>query len=218
VDLVGHSGCVVYSQLSPDTADAAILEQTAYFASLGQEFEWKAYTHDQPTDLVQRLVAHGFEPDEMEAIMVLDLHTAPPALLAPTPNVKRLRQLDELHDVSSIRQQVRGDQVVKQLAYELEHAPDSMSVYVAHADNVPAACGWIRFPKASAFASLWGGSTLPQLRNRGLYTALLAVRVQEARSRGWRFVTVDAGRMSRPILEKRGFRLLTYATACNWHR
>ena len=30
-------------------------------------------------------------------------------------------------------------------------------------------------------------------------------------------VTIDAGHMSRPIVEKRGFRLLTYATACNWH-
>ena len=75
------------------------------------------------------------------------------------------------------------------LAYELEHAPDHLSVYVAYADNVPVACGWIRFPEASPFASLWGGSTVPELRNRGLYTALLAVRVQEARARGWRYLT-----------------------------
>jgi len=27
------------------------------------------------------------------------------------------------------------------------------------------------------FASLWGGSTLPELRNRGLYTSLLAARI-----------------------------------------
>ena len=73
-----------------------------------------------------------------------------------------------------------------------------------------------RFPAHSAFASLWGGSTLPELRGRGLYTGLLAARLQEARARGARYLTVDAGPMSRPILERRGFRLLTHATACTW--
>lgn len=99
----------------------------------------------------------------------------------------------------------------------MQHAPDHLSVYVAYVNAIPAACGWIRFPQASAFASLWGGSTLPELRKRGLYTALLAARVQEAIRRGAPYLTVDAGHMSRPILEKRGFRLLTYATACTWH-
>ena len=73
-------------------------------------------------------------------------------------------------------------------------------------------------PPRSAFASLWGGSTLPELRKRGLYTSLLNARLEEARQRGFRYLTVDAGDMSRPILEKRGFRLLTHATACNWAR
>ena len=68
-----------------------------------------------------------------------------------------------------------------------------------------------------ALALLAGAVGLPELRNRGLYTALLAARVQEARARGWRYLTIDAGHMSRPIVEKRGFRLLTYATACTWH-
>jgi len=155
--------------------------------------------------------------DESEAILVLDVRAAPAALLAPAANVRRLRQIDELRDAAAVRRRVRGDDGIERLAYEMAHAPDYLSVYVAYADNVPAACGWIRFPQASAFASLWGGSTVPELRNRGLYTALLAARVQEARARGWRYLTIDAGPMSRPIVEKRGFRLLTYATACTWH-
>jgi GNAT superfamily N-acetyltransferase len=214
VDVVGHAGCVIYSDLSPETTDAAIDEQIAYFQSIGRDFEWKAFAHDQPADLVQRLAAHGFEVDETEAIMVRDMHDTPAELLAPTPNVKRLHQLDELRDVSAIKP---GAQSIERLAFEMEHAPEYLSVYVAYIDNAPAACGWIRFPQESAFASLWGGATLPNLRNRGFYTQLLAARIQEARERGWRYVTIDAGAMSRPIVEKRGFRLLTYATACTWH-
>ena len=89
-------------------------------------------------------------------------------------------------------------------------------MHVAWVDGTPAACGWIRFRPGGAFASLWGGSTLPELRQRGAYAALVAARLAEARARGARFVTVDAGPMSRPILHQRGFRLLTYATACSW--
>jgi len=74
----------------------------------------------------------------------------------------------------------------------------------------------IRFHPRSSFASLWGGSTVPERRRRGLYTALLAVRAQEARRRGYRFLTIDASPMSRPICEKHGFQFLTCAHECVW--
>ncbi len=57
----------------------------------------------------------------------------------------------------------------------------------------------------SPFASLWGGSTLASHRKRGFYTALLAVRVQEAIRRGARYLTIDASPMSRPIVARFGF-------------
>ena len=63
---------------------------------------------------------------------------------------------------------------------------------------------------------MWGGSTLPLYRRRGLYTALLALRVQEAIRRGYRFVAIDTSPMSRPIVEKHGFRLITYAQDHDW--
>src|SRR2546422_2145545 len=159
VDLIGRSGTVIFSRLTSETADVAIAEERRYFQSLGQDLEWKAYAHDQPADLVQRLAAHGFEQQETEAIMVLDVHDPPAALLAPTPNVKRLHQVDELRDVSAIKQQLGDNRPFERLAYELEHAPDYLSVYVLYAGGLPAACGWIRFPESSPFASLWGGAT-----------------------------------------------------------
>jgi len=41
-----------------------IEEQVADFERLGLEFEWKLYDHDQPSDLRDRLVAHGFAVEE----------------------------------------------------------------------------------------------------------------------------------------------------------
>jgi GNAT superfamily N-acetyltransferase len=98
----------------------------------------------------------------------------------------------------------------------MEQSPNSISIYVAYLNAEPAACGWIRFPTNRAFASLWGGSTVPELRSRGLYRAVLDARIQEARARGTRYLTVDARSMSRPILERAGFQTLTHATACTW--
>ena len=221
VDLVGKSGVVIHSRLSEDTADAAIEEQMGYFGHLGQEFEWKVFSHDQPPDLIQRLAAHGFEIDETEAVLVHDLrsHAELPESACDVA-VRRLSTTDELREVASIKSRVYGEgfaDIVGRLAYEMDHAPETLSVYVACVGETPAACGWIRFRSGGAFAGLWGGSTVPELRRRGIYTALVRARLDEARRRGVHFVTVDAGQMSRPILERRGFQLLTHATACTWH-
>jgi GNAT superfamily N-acetyltransferase len=219
IDLLGGAGTVIYSRLTADNVEDAITEQVEYFAALGQGFEWKAFSHDQPADLVQRLAARGFEVEEKEAVLVLEVESAPSSV--PSHTVKRIKHPEELDEAAGVKSQVYGgdaDTLFKHLAAELTNDPASLSVYLAYLDGAPAACGWIRFPARSAFASLWGGSTLPQQRKRGLYTSLLNARLEEARQRGYRYLTVDARDMSRPILEKRGFRLLTHATACNWAR
>ena len=51
---------------------------------------------------------------------------------------------------------------------------------------------------------------------RGLYTALVATRVQAALRRGYRFLTIDASPMSQPIVASHGFQLLTYACDYAW--
>jgi hypothetical protein len=104
--------------------------------------------------------------------------------------------------------------MTERLARDLQQTPDQLSVYVAYVDGVPASAAWIYFHTGSQFASLWGGSTVPTYRKRGLYGALLAARVQEAQRRGVRFLTVDASLMSRPILESLGFRWLSTIYPC----
>jgi len=41
--------------------------------------------------------------------------------------------------------------------------------------------------------------------------------VDEVIRRDFRLLTVDAGDLSRPILGKLGFRVITHAQACRWH-
>jgi GNAT superfamily N-acetyltransferase len=91
-----------------------------------------------------------------------------------------------------------------------------VSIYISYQGEQPASAAWIFFHAGSSFASLWGGSTLPQFRNQGHYSLLLAARAQKARARGFTLLTVDASPMSRPILEKHGFQYLATSTPCKW--
>ena len=58
---------------------------------------------------------------------------------------------------------------------------------------------------ADAGVNLFGGSVLPEARGRGVYQALLRARWDFAVERGTPALTVQAGRMSTPILERLGF-------------
>jgi GNAT superfamily N-acetyltransferase len=212
---------VAYSRLTAVTATAAIQAQITYFQTLGRAgFEWKAYAHDTPPDLPDRLVALGFRPDEPEPLLVLPLTDLPPAFQRiGDADVRRLTDPAKIDDVVSVETAVWGgnfDWLKTQLTTYLTDHPDFVSLYVAYVDGQPASAAWSYYPAGSQFVALMGGATLAEQRGRGLYTALVAARAQEARQRGARFLWVNASEDSRPILEKRGFRLLTVIRPFSW--
>lgn len=230
-EVVGHvvrhltpqqkTGFIVYSHLEAATADAEIDETVAYFDAQGFPFEWKVYDHDSPADLRRRLAARGFTIEPPEALMVLDLEDAPEfyaSLVLPD-------ELYRVEDAAGIDDLVRMEEAVwetdqqwlgKDLAHNLASVPDLLSIFAIQAEGRVVSAAWIYYHPPSQFGSLWGGSTLPAYRKRGYYTALLVARAREAKLRGYRFLTVDASPMSRPILEKHGFQFLGFSTPCKW--
>ena len=213
-------GSILYSRLDETNVDEVMREQIAYFQSVGQNFEWKLYDYDRPSGLLERLLAVGFEVKEAEAIMVLDLETAPAVLLQPLRHtVVPVTDVGMLEDMMSIERQVWDQDFTdlgRSLAETMANDPERLSVYVAHAGSTPASAAWIYFPAKSRFASLWGGPTLEHYRKQGLYTALLAVRVREAIRRQTGYPTADASPMSRPLLEKFGFEMIAISYPCKW--
>jgi GNAT superfamily N-acetyltransferase len=205
---------ITHSDLDEENADEAIARQVAYFGGLKRSFEWQLFDYDRPADLGERLFAHGFEAGEIESILVLELARAPERLFAPpAADVRRLGDAD-LESVRGLLSAVWDEEFswfVPRMSRLL--ATDGyLSVYMAYVEERPAAAAWVFFQPGSRFAGLYGGSTLPEFRGRGLYTALLAARAQEAKRRGYQFLAIDAGDMSRPIVERLGFRLLATAT------
>lgn len=211
---------IAYHHADETNLDAVIQAQIDYFAPQGLRFTWPVYEHDTPDNLKERLIAHGFQPDDDPgAVMVLEVADAPSALLEPiTLDVRQLTQTDQLDDVIQVEQEVLGGNfswIRQRLGNHLK-VPGYLEVYVAYVDQQPACTAWVYFHPTSQFAGLFGGSTIARYRQRGLYTAVLAARAQAAIRHGYRFLTTTASPMSRPILAKHGFHVLTTVDDYEW--
>ena len=208
IDVPGFEcGAILYSALDEKNADDVIASEKAYFASQGRALEWKAYDHDSPSDLGERLYAHGFKPSDKESLLYLPLVNwarlpAPAGISIKKTNDVSLLSLEE--------------PLTTELRRELAATPDRLSIYVAWSGAHVAARAWIRFYPGRPFADLWGGETKREFRNRGIYRALVAARAEEAILRGAQYLTTDALPSSRPILEKLGFARLSGTTPYLW--
>ncbi|MFI5658610.1 GNAT family N-acetyltransferase [Streptomyces sp. NPDC051684] len=225
-DVVRHIGPaagwngVLWSKLDERGADAAIAEQVRFFGGLGRAFEWKTYGHDRPADLPDRLTAAGFVSEATETLLVaetaaLPVDSAPPEgiRLLPVSDETRIELVERVHerafgsDRSAIGHQLRG-----QLAQDPATVP---AVVALHGDE-PVSAARMELHPGTAFASLWGGGTVPEWRGRGIYRSLVAFRVRIAAEHGFAYVQVDASAHSRPILERLGFVALGTTTPYVW--
>lgn len=202
--------------LNDGQVEAAVQREAEYFRGLGQDVEWKVFSHDGPPGLTAHLTAAGFVPDETETFLAFDLE-AGGLDGASVPNVEVRRATGDagLADYVTANSAAFGRsdhpfQQVEVLAPRLNDG--SLEIYVAYADGKPICSGRLELMPGRAFAGLYGGGTDPAWRGRGVYRAVVAARAAEARARGVRYLTVDALETSRPILEQLGFEPLAQVT------
>jgi GNAT superfamily N-acetyltransferase len=218
---VGNGGGhISWSNMNSENADEAIQSQVEYFKERNVDFEWKYYNYDQLADLPQRLMAHGFTSQEPEALMVADMNDLPVKLQTMDLTiVKRVTTPNEVDEIVRMESEVWNEDIsgfASGMKFDLEHHPDHISVFAVWRDERIVSAAWTHYLPGTSFATLWGGSTLKQFRKHGYYSALLAIRVREARQRGYHFLQVDASPESQPILAKNGFRCLAYSTPYEW--
>ncbi len=218
VSMHGDRGFIIHSNLNEDNARVVIQEELNYFNRLGVGFEWKVYSYDKPEHLKEILEEENFNIEPRETLMVLEIKD-----LQPHSHWDEQTYIKEIEDEKGIREIISLLDIIWEESHEelgdrlwrdKQIDPDSLYLYGIYDDAKIVSAAWMYFEKNSSFASLWGGSTLPNYRSKGYYSSLLSVRAKKAVEMGYRFLTVDASHMSRPILEKHGFHCLAYSYGC----
>jgi GNAT superfamily N-acetyltransferase len=198
-------------RLAPGRVVQAVEEVRALARGRGWEYvTWWLGELTTPPGLDGRLVELGLRPEADSAEMTsFALDRAPAG--EPAVEVRRVSTLEdylraleldwEAWDVPEDRRaEYRRIQVA---AWPLIEASGRAAHFVAYLDGEPAGFGRIVFAPAAGI--LMGGSTLPAVRGRGVYTSLVHARWRATVERGVPRLAVSAGSMSAPILERLGF-------------
>lgn len=208
-----------FAGMSGDAVDAVIRETVEHFAARGKEWEWKTYAHDLPSDLGDRLRAAGLVPEELEALVIGEVDDIVRACAgARPPHGVEIREPVGDADYAGLAAMqlvvwgTSADAHVAELRAEKAADPEAMRIFMAVVGDEVVSAAWVRFHAGTEFASLWGGSTHPDWRGRGLYRALVGVRAALAAERGCRLLQVDASPDSRPILERLGMLVVSTTT------
>lgn len=219
-----HDGGMVMAR-GPHELPAAGLElvvdrQIHFFADLGTGFEWKTFAHDLPRGLPGLLLDRGLRAGEPEAVMVAQVAdlVAPPS--TPTGvTVRELTSEDDFHRLASHLGSIWGeDMTAEAMAHyrAVTANPGRAAVVVAELEGEIVSSARAEVVAGTDFCGLWGGSTAPGWRGRGLYRLLVARRADLAARRGCRLLQVDALPTSRPILERLGFTSVTTTVPYRW--
>jgi GNAT superfamily N-acetyltransferase len=199
--------------------DALIARARDHFAARGQSVEWKTYGHDR-ADLTGRLALAGFAPDPRETVVIgpaaalVEAGSAPDGVtISATTDPADLRAIAAME---SAVWNADWSWLADDLADRIRSAPDDLVILTAKAGDQVVSAAWLVVMPGTRFAALWGGSTLAEWRQRGIYRALVARRARIAVERGIDYLMVEASDDSRPILERLGLRPVTTTTPWIW--
>jgi GNAT superfamily N-acetyltransferase len=203
---------------SDEQIDLLVSRTTQHYRAQSLPFEWKTFGHDDPR-LLTALTRHGFTAETQEALVLgdVDALTGPPPAEIPGITIREAG-LADLSGIAAFESSIWGGswnwfttEMTGRMAAE-----DPVYVLLAEAGRQVVSAAWLVPMPGTSCAGLWGGSTLPEYRGRGIYRALVRIRANEAARRGYRLLQVDATDDSRPILEHLGLTTAGSTTPYRW--
>lgn len=198
---------VSHAVLDPAEADAVIDATVARYRDAGIKFRWTVGPDSAPADLGERLARRGLVHSvSLAMVRATDLDEAPPAGVT-IERVDAGNVADYTHAMAE-GWSVAPEPLADANALVLRSYP-AHRLYLARVGGVPAATAAQVLFERSAY--LLGAVVLPAFRRRGLYRALVAARLADARGAGLAVATSHArATTSAPLLAKLGF-----ATVCS---
>jgi hypothetical protein len=191
-------------RLGSDDVEDVVEEVRAIVRARGRTgLTWEVGSSATPPDLVDRLLALGMV-DDRDPLAIGMVLTEPQAGLPPDVEVRKAESAEELREASRIAAIAFGGDPDEAVAADPEPPVAGIDTYLAYVDGRPVARGTAA--RSEYGVTLFGGATLPEARGRGAYRALVAARWEDAAAAGKPALVTQAGAMSRPILQRLGFR------------
>ena len=205
-----HWTVVQRLRLAAAEVDEAVAEIRGQIAARGRtSCTWEIADSATPSDLVERLLGLGCEPDS-EPLAVGMVLTEPPGDDPPGVTARRVETLAEYEEAVRIAAegfampQTAVDEILARAPTDFAGSGRDSAAYLAFVNGRPVARATAAFTKHGVL--LFGGTTREEARGRGAYRALVRARWDDAVARGTPVLVTHAGAMSRPILVALGFR------------
>ena len=199
------------ANIAPDDVAATLKMVRNRFSGGRKAYGWVTGPLTRPHDLGERLVASGLKKiDEMAGMVLTDL--AVPIAVGPRIEVRE-GTLQEAQAASEMmgRAYDMPEEVARffNVLLAMTGSKVKNSGYFAYVDGGSEPVGWsyLVYLPDSPIVLLGGAATLPEHRGRGIYSALVAKRLADARADGRSAAVIQAVRStSAPIAAKLGFR------------
>jgi ribosomal protein S18 acetylase RimI-like enzyme len=216
---IAYHNCVVRATLSPEEADEAVAASRELMTAKGVPGSWHVGPSMRPTDLGDRLRAQGFEGGP-EPGMAADLDA-----MADVEQITGLR-VDQVADETGL------DAYESVLAAGFGEGPREASWvramygrigpgedmpwrhFIGWLDGEPVTTASLFF--AAEVAGLYFACTLPDLRGRGIGTAMTHATLVAARDLGFSTAVLGSSPMGYGLYERLGFREVCSIDVYEW--
>lgn len=138
-------------------------------------------------------------------ILAMDLSTSPIEIgsLATGVDVIEVQTYEEFAEFERTSALGWGYPMSPRASIQSAYRTLAPGSFLAYHDGIPTGTGG--FTLVGPVARLWGASVVPAMRGRGVYRALVALRLINAAARGATLALVHAESTSSPILQQLGF-------------
>ncbi len=198
---------VSYSKISPGDADRVIQEVIEHYRRLKVPFKWCVGPWTEPPEFGEKLSALGFAHWDVRG-MIAPSRVWPieiPASIKVEPvTAENLTEFVWTYLKGWEFSESERKLTHQSIADAIADGRQRRHFFLARINGTPA--GTASFFRKREAAYLMGGNILPEFRKQGLYSALVAQRLEAVRYIGLNYAVTHArAHTSAPILERLGF-------------
>ena len=217
---IDYHNCVVFADLAREEADGEIEASLDRMQAHGVPGSWHVGPSMRPSDLGERLVAHGFEYGGDDIGMAVDLSELPEEMPAPEGfGIERVR--DEAGLAAWIEALGLGfgegpveaewaGEMYRRLGFE---GPWRHYVGVLGGEPVATATSYF----GAGVAGIYFVCTVERARGRGIGAAITLAALREARDVGHEVGVLGSSEMGYPVYRRLGFEEYCRIGLYEWH-